>query len=219
MDTQNTPFSVKLPANWEAVAAYSRGGKRPSTDIAQKVFDELLKNIRVENCVFHPEVVNAMLRVAPARIEAENFGHEGLGKSYQVKELKRSTHYRQSEHVPITVQSGGRRQSSQYVTLKAAEWTVYTITSQKTCEFEISVRAKSSGPATEIGLTTGDKTQVATIPQSDWREIKLGTFAFAQGQNRLKLEVKGGVADIDWLDVRLSKEQKQSASAEASQGQ
>ena len=219
MDTQNTPFSVKLPANWEAVATYSRGGKKPSTDVSQKAFDELLKNIRVENCVFHPEVVNAMFRVAPARMEAENFGHEGPGRSYQVKELKRSTNYRKSEHVPIGVQGGGRRQSGQYITLKASEWTAYTITSQKPCKFEISVRAKSSGPATEIALAVGDKIQLVTIPQSDWREIKLGTFAFAQGQNRLKLQVKSGVADIDWLDVNLAKEQKQSAGAESSPGQ
>ena len=77
MDTRNTPYSIKLPAQWAAVAAYSRDGEKPSREIAQQAFDELLVNIRLENCVFFPDVVNAMLRRAPGRIEGENFGRTG----------------------------------------------------------------------------------------------------------------------------------------------
>src|SRR4029077_12368301 len=84
MATRNTPYSIKPPEHWDAVVAYSRGEEKPSREVAQKAFDELLENIRLENCQFFPDVVNSMMRRAPARIEAGNFGHEGLDKSYFV---------------------------------------------------------------------------------------------------------------------------------------
>jgi cellulase (glycosyl hydrolase family 5)/uncharacterized protein DUF5077 len=202
MDTQNTPFSIKPPPNWEAVAAYSRNGQKPSAEIAQKAFDELLRNIRLENCVFFPEVVNAMLRQAPARIEAENFGQEGAGKSYQVEDLRHhSAFYRQSEPVSISSQNGTRRQSSQYVTLKASEWTAYTIDSRAPKDYHVSVRAKVAAAPAEIQLSVGDQVRTVTLSHSEWSEVKIGTFALVQGQNRLKLQVKTGAADMDWLEV------------------
>ena len=52
------------------------GPSRPAEE-AQKTFDQLLQNIRLENCVMHPDVVNAIFRRVPGRVEAENYGHEG----------------------------------------------------------------------------------------------------------------------------------------------
>ncbi len=216
MDTQNTPFSVKPPANWEAVAAYSRNGEKPSPEIARKAFDELLRNIRLENCVFYPAVVNAMLRQAPARIEAENFGQGGPGKAYQVNDLKyRSAFYRQSEPVSISSRGGNRRQSDQYITLRATEWAAYTINSRAPKDYEVSVRAKAATTPAEIQLSVGDQVRTVALSQNDWSEVKIGTFALAQGQNRLKLQVKTGAADMDWLEVNLAKDNQQSAGLES----
>jgi hypothetical protein len=216
MDTQNTPFSIKPPLNWDKIAAYSRNGQEPSPEIARKAFEELLSNIRVENCVFFPEVVNAMLRQAPARIEAENFGHEGSGKSYQVKDPRhRSAFYRQSEPVAVSSQNANRRQSSQYVTLQASEWTAYTIENRAPKDYEVSVRAKAAAAPAEIQLSVGDQARTITVSQNEWSEVKIGRFSLAQGQNRLKLHVKTGAADMDWLDVKLAKDNQQSAGLES----
>lgn len=216
MDTQNTPFSIKPPANWEQVAAYSRNGQKPAPEIARKALDELLLNIRLENCVFFPEVVNAMLRQAPARIEAENFGQQGPGKSYQVNDLKHlSAFYRQSEPVSITAQNGSRRQSSQYITLKASEWTAYTIDSRAAKNYDVSLRAKAAGAPAQIQLSIGGQVRTVILSQNDWSEVKIGTFALAVGQNQLKLQVKTGAADMDWLEVNLAKGIPESAGLEA----
>ncbi len=63
MATRNTPDSIKLPAPWAAVAAYARGGPQPARALAQQAFDELLINLRLENCVFFPGVVNNRARL------------------------------------------------------------------------------------------------------------------------------------------------------------
>jgi len=208
MDTRNTPFSIKPPSNWDQISAYSRHGEKPSREVAQKALDELLQNIRLENCVFFPEVVNAMLRQAPGRIEAENFGQEGSGKSYQVKDITfRSADYRQSEPVPISSQTGSqtrnRRQSSQYITLKESEWTAYNIHSSAAKDYEAFLRARSVTRPVEIQLLVAGQVRKILLTQTEWQELKVGTLGLVQGQNQLKLQVDSGSADIDWVELRL----------------
>jgi aryl-phospho-beta-D-glucosidase BglC (GH1 family) len=212
MDTRNTPFSIKPPADWDKVASYSRGGPKPLPDVAQKAFDELLRNIRLESCSFFPDVVNALLRRAPARIEAENFGQEGAGKSYQVTDPKgHSAFYRQSEGVPITPQQGTGRRSGQFISLKAAEWTTYTIASGRARDYEVTVRGKAVGAPAEIQLSIGDQIRTVTLSGSQWSDLAIGTFTLAEGQNRLELRVRSGAADLDWLEVSLPRHAQQSS--------
>ena len=129
MDADNGPYSVVKPADWDAIVAYSRGQAKPSKETARKAFDELLQNVRIENCVYNAGVVNALFHRLPVRIEAENFGHDGLGKSYSVKDpSQKSPNYRKSEPVTIEVSEGGgnrRRESHQSIRLTADEWSSY----------------------------------------------------------------------------------------------
>src|SRR5262249_30748360 len=39
MDARNAPCSIFRPKNWEAVAAYSRGGAKPAREVAKEAFD------------------------------------------------------------------------------------------------------------------------------------------------------------------------------------
>ena len=206
MDTRNTPYSIKPPEHWEAVAAYSRGGSKPSREVAQKAFDELLENVHLENCDFFPDVVNSMMRRAPARIEAGNFGHEGFNKSYFVKNLnRRSRFYRLSEPVSIS-SSGERRPSSQYITLDPTEWTSYTISSDGTKNYRVVIKAKAArGPAT-AELIIGDDVRPVTISGSGWNEINVGIVALEQGSNRLKWSVKNGIAELEWIELRTAED-------------
>ena len=78
---------------WDGICDYSRGKAKPSREIAKKAFDELLENIKLENCVYFPDVVNAMLRRVPGKVEAENYGHEGADKSFYVKDTSQKAEY------------------------------------------------------------------------------------------------------------------------------
>lgn len=213
MDTRNTPYSIKPPTQWGAVTNYSHGGERPSTEVAQKAFDELLANIRLENCVFFPGVVNSMMRRAPARIEAGNYGQEGLNKSYFVKNLdQHSQFYRLSEPVSVNLTGASRWQSSQYITLDSSEWTSYTISSDAPREYQVVVRAKSAKGPTTVELSIGDKMQTVTLSDTSWKEISLGTVPLAAGENRLKWAVKSGAADLAWIDLSPAENGQRAAS-------
>jgi hypothetical protein len=211
LDADNCPVSIKRPAHWDAIVAYSRGEAKPSSETAQKAFDELLKNLRLENCVNHAAVVNAMLRKVPGRIEAENFGHNGSGISYHVKNAtQRSKFYRTGEAVPISVGETRRPHSSQFITLSGTEWTAYTIDSTSQQDCEIIVRARATNAPAVAELTIGEKTIQVNVTDNTWKEIKFGPVPFSRGANRLKWLVKQGTADLDWIDVRSAIKPEQS---------
>ena len=213
MDTQNTPYSIKPPAQWDAVTAYSRGGEKPPAEAAQRAFDELLKNIRLENCVYFPDVVNSMMRRVPARIEAENYGEEGQNKSYFVKNPNQhSQFYRLGDPVSVTYTSTNRWHSWQYITLDSTEWTSYTISSDASRHCQIIAKAKAaSGPAV-VEVRVGDEVRTVTLSEKSWSEINVGTVDLSQGANRLKWLVKSGVADLDWIELNPSESGQRAAS-------
>jgi hypothetical protein len=218
MDTQNTPLSVRPPGQWAAVTAYSRGGEKPNREIARKAFDELLVNIRLANCAFFPEVVNAMFRRAPARIEAENYGQDGPNKSYFIKDAKQknSKQYRPAGPVVITARESTRRKSDQYVTMTATEWTVYDIWSDSPGEYQLTMRVKSVAAPAEIQLAVGNQVRRVAVPQKAWSEINLGPIALSQGTNRLQCLVTSGVADLDWLELSREGNNQPAASRRSS---
>ena len=203
MDTENTPCSIKLPAHWDAIAAYSRGEEKPSHEIARQAFDELLVNIRLKNCVFFPDVVNAMLRRAPGRIEGENYGQDGFNRSYFVHDTNRlSKCYRLSEPVAITSRETLiNKHSDQNITLNAKEWTAYTITSDSRKDYQVTIKIKAVDAPAEAQLISGNQVRQLKIAQNTCQEIKLDAIRLNRGMNRLKFLVSSGVADLDWIEL------------------
>lgn len=215
MATQNTPYSITPPDNWTEIAAYSDGGDKPSREVAKKALDQLLNNIRLQNCVFFPDVVHAMLREVPGKIEAENFDMEGQNSSYFVKDPKQlSSFYRLSEPVPIKSDRAGRRQSQQYIELGATEWTAYTVHSTAPGSYALTMRAKAKQTPCEIRVTVGERALTMNIANQGWNKIDLGTVALAQGANHLKWYVTSGVADLDWLDLEPTAKPQQASHAD-----
>jgi len=203
MDTINTPYSIKRPQGWDGVAAYSRGEGKPSREVAQRAFDELLKNIRLENCVYHPEVVNAMLRRAPVRIEAENFGQKGKSVSYSIKNpAQRSKFYRTDEPVMIQTSSEQRRRSDQHIVLAATEWTTYEVDCDQPRSCDVTLRVRGAQSSAEAQLQINDQPAIPVAPGKDWSEIKVGATQLNRGINRLKWAVQRGTVELDWIDVQ-----------------
>ncbi|MHC4912035.1 MAG: cellulase family glycosylhydrolase, partial [Planctomycetota bacterium] len=146
MDTKNTPYSVNKPEGWDQICDYSRGKGRPSKQLAQKAFDQLIENIKLENCVYFPDVVNAIFRCVPGKVEAENYGHKGLNKSFYVKDTsQKAKYYRTAEPVPVGLieQRKDRWTSQQCIKLGAGEWTAYEINSRKPQSCKPAVRTKA----------------------------------------------------------------------------
>lgn len=203
MATQNTPCSIRPPAQWAAIAAYTHGGEKPSVETARQAFAELLVNLRLEHCDFFPDVVNALLRRAPGKIEGENYGRDGLNQSYFVHDPRRlSAFYRLTEPVAIiSPQTEKTKDTDQYITLHAEEWTAYRITSETAQDYPVTLMVKAKGAPAEARLIAGDQVRSVTITRDAWQEIKLEAIRLHQGSNRLQWLVTAGSVDLDWIEL------------------
>jgi hypothetical protein len=203
MDAKNAPYSINKPEGWDEIRAYSEGKGKPSKELAEKAFDELIENIKLENCVYFPDVVNAIFRRVPGKVEAENYGHEGPNKSYFVRDVgRKAKHYRTSEPVAVEViegQNGKRWTSEQYIKLGEGEWTSYEINSRKTQTYRAVVRAKAEGAASFVFSLNGQSKEI-NITDADWVEMKLDEVEFSEGTNRFKIAVSSGRVYFDWFD-------------------
>ena len=198
MDTVNTPYSIKRPDGWDQVAAFSRGNDKPSRDVAQKALNELLENIKLENCVYFPDVVNAIFRRVPGKVEAENYGHEGKGKSYFVSDpSSKSEYYRTSE--PVAVMIADEKGAHKSIRLQAGEWTVYTVGSLKTQNYTGTIRLKAETSPASFIFSVGEQEKTINIDETDWKDIDLGSIKLSEGENRLRIDVDTGAIQFDWL--------------------
>jgi endoglucanase len=65
MDTKTSPLSVIAPSGWDEIRDYAHGEVIVAPRNSQEIFDRLLINMRVENCVPHPEIVSTLLADNP----------------------------------------------------------------------------------------------------------------------------------------------------------
>jgi endoglucanase len=202
METINTPYSIKAPAGWEAITAYSRGKEKPDPSVnAEKIFNDLIENIKLENCVYFPDVVNAMFRRLPLKVEAENFGHDGYGNSYYVKDTaSKSAYYRKKE--PVQVKVFGNNNTEQATELSAGEWTSYRVKSLNQNNYSIVLRAKAIQTPAEVTIKVNGKKHRLSIAATDFTEMKIEKASFKTGENQLQLLVNKGIVQADWMDIR-----------------
>lgn len=85
MGRDNTcPAIIPAPNGWHQVVEYTVGGARPTYEESQRMFDELLENIKCENLQMHPEVADHIFRRCGSRIKGQD--HDvlgGEGKDYK----------------------------------------------------------------------------------------------------------------------------------------
>jgi endoglucanase len=205
IDAVNAPYSIKKPRQWDAIIDYTKGKTKPPREQAQKTFDELIENIKLENCVYFPDVINAIFRRVPGKIEAENYGHDGENKSYFVKNTDlKSSYYRVSEPVPVELidaESKARR-SEQYIKLNADEWTAYKAHAPKAVQYSVAVRVKAENIPASFVFSLNGQTQDTVITKTGWNDINLKPLKLTEGNNDIKFLVSSGTVYFDWIDIK-----------------
>ncbi len=203
MDTRNTPYSIQPPDLWHMVIEYTAGKGKHDLMVMAPVFQELLENIKLENCTFYPDVVNAIFRRIPGKVEAENYGHLGYGQSYFVHDTThRSARYRTGEPVPVQLIKNDKKSrfSEQGIVLKAGEWSSYTISSMKKQAYACNIQIKPERAPVRVSIAVGGQQWHFAIEDRDWQVVSPGVIGFEAGENQVRIQVELGNALIDWLD-------------------
>ncbi|MGB4576896.1 MAG: cellulase family glycosylhydrolase [Paludibacter sp.] len=202
LETQNTPYSIKKPKNWDVISEYTNGGPKPDSIVAEKAFNELLENIKLSKSVYYEDVCNAIFNRIPGKIEGENYGHDGFYRSYFVVDnLKKSLFYRKDEPVQIKLESKDKDQfwSEQFIELQKSEWVVYKFKNLKSKKYQLSLRASSGTKAVKILIVINNKRINFNIKNKELTEIPIGNINLKKGENQIKIFVKSNTLNLDWL--------------------
>jgi hypothetical protein len=202
MDTKNTPYSIKKPENWDLIAEYTKEGQKPDSLVSEKAFNELLENIKLENCEFFEDVTNAIFNRIPGKIEAENYGHQGLNYSYFVNDTsKKSQFYRVKEPVKILLNDSTKKEhvSEQYVLLNENEWANYDFNCKESKSYNLSMRTSVEKNGSAAIIRVNGKESEIHINNTDWQEINLGDFLINQGANNINIKAKSNSIKIDFM--------------------
>lgn len=202
MDTQNTPYSIKKPNQWDLISEYTKGGAKPDAILAEKIFNEFLENIKIANCIYFEDVCNSILTRIPAKIEAENYGHDGFNHSYFVLDtITKSKYYRKNEPVQIRLDSKDEKQfwSEQSIELQKSEWVVYNFQSLKKGKNRLTLRASAVGKPAALILVINKKKVNIEIANSDFSEMIIGDYKANKGKNPMKILVRSGTIKLDWI--------------------
>ncbi len=80
--TRTSPASIVAPEGWSRLVASIADPDALDAGSARRILDDLIVAMRIENCVWQPDVVAAITGVSPAVIPAWGFGYRGPGESY-----------------------------------------------------------------------------------------------------------------------------------------
>jgi len=202
MDTQNTPYSIKMPDQWDLIAEYTKGGAKPDAVLAEKILHQFLENIKIANCVYFEDVCHAILTRIPAKIEAENYGQDGYLRSYFVADTTiKSAYYRKNEPVQIKLDSKDKDQfwSEQSVELRQSEWVVYKFESLDSRKHHLSIRASADDVPARLQIRINKKKVMATVDGKDLRERTIGSYPLKKGTNKVKILVRSNKLKLDWI--------------------
>lgn len=202
IDTENTPFSIKKPENWDLIADYTRGKDKPESNVAQKILNEYLNNIKIDNCKYFEDVCNAILTRVPGKIEAENYGHYGYKNSYFVKDtINKSKYYRKNEFVKIVLDSEKEDVfwSEQSVVLNKDEWVKYTFNNMENKSYKFIIRSASLNDKSNVEITLNGKKIKKNLNISKLTEINLGNYKLKTGVNTLRIKIKSGELKFDYF--------------------
>jgi endoglucanase len=198
-------YSIKAPEEYIKIIKYSHTGEKPSKELAEQIFTQLLENTKIENCNYLGHINNALFHLVPGHIDAVNYGHDGYGISYMVSDTSvKADCYRTLEPVKIVLLAENdpkSRASTQAVRLTEKEWTVYTANSLEDMHCSVTLNAMAEVIGTTISITINGNEQVLALSGTSFEILMIDNQEFVKGKNTIKVEMKNGKALLAFLKI------------------
>lgn len=213
----NNPLEIKAPDDYQKLLAYWNGkGEKPSPDEAWKILQEFVANTKIENTVYHPDVIDAMIRqvqnetAKPIKaniikkgtiIKAVDYDLGAQRIAYYDTDTAR---YQYTEGVNTQGNRGGHYRNDgvdikvnatdePYIfDIKDGEWVQYTLNFPKKGTYSVSAKLSSNSPS-KLSLIKGTgnaSTPIEAGLQESW--LTIGKFNFKQGKSTIKVKADTG---------------------------
>lgn len=212
MEAINSPYSIKEPEGWHEILSYLDGGKHPGYQKARAIFEELLHNIRFENCVKNEDVTDAVFRQSGTRVMGIDFDEfPGSGHSYLSNRHHENKHSHRSNtgmklipHIRLVQSKIGFYNQWDFnaLALEKGEFACYTFAGdQSEGAWQVSIRGLENG---EMIVYENDEVieKIQFVKEPDYRTFSIPGVKLDQWSvRRLKIEVMRGEAAVDWVKL------------------
>jgi hypothetical protein len=213
----NQPLQVKTPPEYEKVLDYwAERGPRPTPEIAEKGLMQFAENLKLENCIYHKDVVDAMFRQTKTDdtkpFMANKAGASILAVNYDLGRNKYAYFDLDTGNYWVSGQPGVGNQGHVYRNdgvdidgndgnyyvdhFETGEWLKYTVTASKAGTYNVVLNVSSSKGGGKAGVgANGGKVSEMTVPDTkdQWQKLAVGKVSLKKGQNSIKiLAVEGG---------------------------
>jgi len=208
LERDNSPCEVKRPEGWDRLVGYLEGGEKPSAEEAEKTLWTYLDSLPLDRCVYHRDVVDALLRRPPVRIPAIFYGYGGEGVGYGVAEKRSGAlGFRSGDGTDIRFVVSGERTAPNFqhgrgedwqpdewlcVQLMPGDWLAYDF-------LAVSVRGAGSLQVDHGALT--DSQGTPTDGSSAGYSLKLRMCAVGEEGMRGRVEVEAEGAAVGWMEA------------------
>ncbi|WP_299758365.1 cellulase family glycosylhydrolase [uncultured Pontibacter sp.] len=219
----NNPLEVKVAPGYQKILDYWKGkGEKPAADEAYKALMHQAQNTKLENCMYHQDVVDAMFRqvqttatkpfaahavAAGTTIKAVNYDLGRNGFAYFDKDtanyhislgsertLWNRGHAYRNDGVDIKTGSDGYYVSN----FEEGEWLQYTVNVPQKGRYKLLVQVAAAGTGGKISVSNNGAILAATtvVPvtggEQNWETIEIAHVPLAQGKNTLRVRADSG---------------------------
>ena len=228
----NNPLEIKMPAHYDLFMKYCKGEiPKPDSATSQKILNDLLENIKIENNIYHKDVTDAMFRqvystatlpfkpniiLGNTTINAVDFdlGRNGFAyndhdtASYQYTAGVHTQGNRGRTYRNDGVDIKDDKNNEPYVfSIEDGEWLLYTTTVKKAGNYSITFNTSAGNGV--IDLYNNNQLLSADIPITEGEnEDKSITsrpikIQLDKGVNKLKFYFKKGGFDLKTFELKL----------------
>ena len=225
----NNPLEIVKPANYQAFVAYCAGkGDKPDAATAQRIMNDLLKNIRIENNIYHKDVIDAMFRQAHSTatipfkehllandmyIPAVEYDLGRNGYAYNDNDTA-SYMYTPGVHTQgnrghafrndgVDIKYDGKGEPYVF-SIEKGEWLLYTLNVTNAGNYHISFTAAGNG---KIIVYNNDKkaTDEITLESNSgdgFTESPAATISLQKGTSKLKIYFSEGGFNLKGMNIK-----------------
>lgn len=215
----NNPLEVRIPPGYQKILNYwDNKGEKPTADEAYQSLLELATNLKLENCIYHKDVIDAMFRqtwtneTIPFKKHLAKSGSSVLAIDYDMG--RNGFAYFDKDTANYWVANGKHSSGNQgriyrndgvdiskkddqvYVDhFETGEWLQYSVESAENKTFHISLvlSNKIDGKIVFEGVDKG----VVKIPANEkWHTVEIGDVLFHKGKNTLRIKAQAGEFDF-----------------------
>jgi endoglucanase len=213
----NNPLQVKMPADYRKVLDYwAQKGPRPTPAEAEKGLMEFANNLKLENCIYHKDVIDAMFRETKTD-ETRPYASNVVGKpimaaDYDMGRNRYAYMDKDTGSYWVSGQEGAgnhgytyrndgvdiyESDGSYYIDkFETGEWLKYTVNASKAGNYNVKITVAAPKPGAKVSLSSnGGKEIEAAVPDTkdQWQAVAVGKVSLKKGKNVIIVSaVEGG---------------------------